>query len=96
MVADPPNAGAKEFLTEAVKHFRVNIYSSRTWQEYGLATMIQWCQDQFGLELTDQLYFPMQKPAAFLTIDDRCICFNGTWPSMREMLDFRPWSKKGV
>ena len=39
------------------------------------------------------LEFPTKKPAAFLTIDDRAICFDGTFPSKDEMLNFKPWNK---
>jgi len=40
------------------------------------------------------LKFPKKKPAAFLTIDDRAICFNGTFPTKKEMESFKPWYKK--
>ena len=40
------------------------------------------------------LKFPTKKPAAFLTIDDRAICFNGKFPSTEEMMAFKPWNKK--
>ena len=42
----------------------------------------------------DLLQFPTEKPAAFLTIDDRCICFDGTFPSTEEMLSFQPWYRR--
>lgn len=40
--------------------------------------------------------FPTQKPAAFLTIDDRAICFDGNWENVApsELLKFKPWNKK--
>jgi len=37
--------------------------------------------------------FPFEKPPAFLTIDDRAMRFTGLWPSMKSMLDFKPWNK---
>ena len=39
------------------------------------------------------LKFPTKKPAAFLTIDDRAICFDGTFPSTETMMSFKPWNK---
>ena len=39
------------------------------------------------------LKFPVKKPAAFLTIDDRAICFGGTFPTADEMMSFKPWNK---
>jgi len=40
------------------------------------------------------LEFPSQKPAAFLTIDDRCICFTGHFPNIGEIEAFEPWHKE--
>lgn len=40
-----------------------------------------------------KLKFPTKKPAAYLTIDDRAICFNGTFPTIEEMNNFKPWYK---
>ena len=42
--------------------------------------------------------FPEQKPPAFLTIDDRAICFEGDWSEIEpvDLLNFRPWNKRGV
>lgn len=38
--------------------------------------------------------WPVSKPAAFLTIDDRGWQFDGTWPSMEQLLAFKPWNKQ--
>lgn len=39
------------------------------------------------------LKFPTKKPAAYLTIDDRAICFSGIFPTIEEMNNFKPWYK---
>jgi hypothetical protein len=42
---------------------------------------------------TDAIVYPREKPAAFVTIDDRGIQFKGVWPSAKEIEDFKPWYK---
>ena len=41
-----------------------------------------------------KLKFPIKKPAAFLTIDDRVHLFTGIFPYPKSLLDFEPWNKK--
>lgn len=40
--------------------------------------------------------FAHEKPAAFLTIDDRCVEFDGDWSALdpADMLSFKPWNKR--
>ena len=38
-IPDPPVPGAMEFLREALRHFRVSIFSSRSNQPGGIAAM---------------------------------------------------------
>lgn len=91
--------GFFDWAQEAAKHFHLVVYSSRSKTEEGVMAMATWLHEQrakwraaggqggpFSLEFSDK------KPAAFLTIDDRAICFNGTWPTIEEMKAFRPWN----
>lgn len=34
---------------------------------------------------------PIEKPAAFIIIDDRAICFDGHFPTTEEIKAFKPW-----
>lgn len=75
----------------------VQIYSSRSKSWFGRRAMRKWLiANGLPREYIDDglLKFPTQKPAAFLTIDDRAICFNGQFPSTSDMMGFKPWNKK--
>lgn len=45
-------------------------------------------------EIIVSLKFPTEKPAAFLTIDDRALTFTGVWPDIATLLEFQPWNKR--
>lgn len=98
VVSDPPVEGAFEFLARAAAHFDVQIYSSRTSQEGGLWAMTrwfkrhQWPPGRAGA--LEGLTFPRDKPAAFLSIDDRCVLFEGEWFDPEQLRKFEPWNKK--
>ena len=74
----------------------VQIYSSRSKSWLGRRAMKKWLI-KHGLDPAyireGILKFPIKKPPAFLTIDDRAICFNGTFPTTAEMMSFKPWNK---
>jgi hypothetical protein len=104
IIPDPPVPGALPFLLEAVQHFTVAIFSSRSNQEGGLRAMREWLgywsvDPEHGLPPDTDLSFfgliqwPTEKPPAFLTIDDRALCFDGTWPAIETLKAFQPWYK---
>lgn len=111
VISDDPVPGAIEWLQEhlpvpdalgghCVDHRGpvVQIYSSRSKERSGVKAMKAWLV-KHGLPreyISDGiLEFPTQKPAAFLTIDDRAICFTGKFPSAQEIMSFKPWNKRG-
>lgn len=110
VIPDPPVPGAIEWLIQHLpvpdpicamaspyRGPEVQIYSSRSSQKGGVKAMQEWLI-KHGL---DRYYisecilkFPTEKNAAFLTIDDRAICFDGRFPTTEEMLSFKPWNKR--
>ncbi len=95
VINDIPVPGAYDFLEEALEHFNVAIYSSRSGQKGGVRAMKDWLTENFGAHITAQIDFPTEKPPAFLTLDDRAICFTGEWPPIEDLINFKPWNKHG-
>lgn len=102
-IPDPPVPHAFGWLIELDGHreengrpsFELCIYSSRSRHDIGIEAMKKWFTKQ-GLpeRVLNNLRFPTQKPAAYLTIDDRCFLFEGMFPSVRTLLNFKPWNKR--
>lgn len=106
VIPDPPVPGALQFIVNAMEHFTVVIFSSRSHQPGGIEAMIQWLgfwsvdpvhgmPGDFDHGAWGALQWPKEKPAAFLSIDDRALCFNGVWGQYNpvELLKFKPWNK---
>ena len=93
-IPDLPVPGAFEALTEYTEYYDVCIYSSRSKDPGFFVAAANWFL-KHGLDpdIFKRLQFPKDKPAAFLTIDDRAWCFNGTWPTIPMIANFKPWDK---
>src|SRR6266851_836098 len=101
VILDPPVPGAMQFIAEAVNDFRIAVFSSRSNQPGGMKAMIQYMQTSLAAEypyhakaIFEQIEWPLEKPAAFVTLDDRAITFDGTWPAIDTLKNFKPWNKK--
>lgn len=104
VIPDDYVEGLFEFL-EAVKDaFDVKVYSSRSHQPGGPEAMLVWFiaqrklwRERGGKPPEDtplSLGFPDHKPSAFVTLDDRALTFEGKWPSVETLKNFKPWNKR--
>lgn len=54
--------------------------------------------DQVGWDIRRivhrEIQWPLFKPPAHVTIDDRALTFNGDWPALADIAAFRPWNKR--
>lgn len=100
-IPDPPVRGALQWLWEAASYWDVRIYSSRSRSERGYRAMQEWLiywaaciwDDDFVRTFMATIKICAEKPPAFLTIDDRAICFQGDWLALdpAQLLNFKPW-----
>lgn len=106
VISDPVTVGFFEWLDEAAQHFKIVVYSSRSKNPKACDAMALWMAKQRLMwrenggtsSIKDgspvDIEFAHEKPAAFLTIDDRAIQFDGTWPNVADLLSFKPWNKR--
>ena len=108
-ISDGPVPGALEWLWRATEWFEVVVYSSRSKEVQAIVAMRAWMRTESS-KIWDHdhpmafangpdtypITFAHEKPAAFLTIDDRAICFEGDWSELdpTELLKFKPWNKR--
>ena len=106
VIPDDAVPGLFEFLEQAAPVFDIQVFSSRSLQHGGIEAMQVWFYEQRkkwrenggGQRFTEivQISFPKEKPAAHISIDDRAITFDGVWPDVEFLKNFKPWYKRGV
>jgi len=90
-------------------NFEIAVFSSRSNQFGGVAAMKSairnWSMDALRGENTpnyllsqvedflNAIKYPTDKPAAWITQDDRAVQFKGTFLTVEEINDFKPWYK---
>ena len=97
VIKDGPTDGAISWLKSLIDdpEFDPQIYSSRSKEEGACTAMKAWLiQHGLDKELADNLKFPTQKPAAFMTVDDRVFHFEGQFPKLSFINNFKAWNKK--
>ena len=100
VIPDPPVEGAFDFIREAMKEFDVQVFSTRSTMPGGIEAMkawfLEWDPTPSFRPLVFDLKFPTEKPPAFVSLDDRCLLFEGIWPSIEKLKNFEPWNKRGA
>lgn len=99
---DPPVPGAMDAIRRYQDMFRVALYSARTGQPGGLHAMRAWLHTHlvaaFGRDEGDRVFlaveWPLSKPPAHVTLDDRAVTFTGTWPALEALASFVPWNRR--
>ena len=110
IIYDDVTFGFFEWLDEVAQHFKIVVYSSRSkdpemvekMQWWWVEQRQKWRENGGKSPITDgspvEVEFASEKPPAFLTIDDRCIRFDGDWsdPALTAdaMLNFKPWTQR--
>lgn len=97
-IPDDPMPGALDFMSQLLSEgWDVVIHSSRAGHWGGITAMRNWLRahagnqwDCMGGSLCD-VRFTRWKPPAIITIDDRAMRFNGTWPSTKACQEFKPY-----
>jgi hypothetical protein len=97
--------GFFEWVETVRDQFEVVIYSSRSKTDEGVTAMSRWLHTRRnewikggGQRKMEPLTFKFahEKPAAWITIDDRAITFEGDWSAQHltpeALRNFRPWN----
>ena len=91
-------SGFLPWAEQAQKHFTLVIYSSRSSTIEGRLAMGKWLADHLRKWRGEPINLTMaaEKPAAWLTIDDRAVLFTGRWndPTLQPetLLKFKSWT----
>jgi hypothetical protein len=69
---------------------------SNSEKEFGADHPMTWAGEGGEKGPVYPITFAHEKPAAFLTIDDRAVCFEGDWGDLEpaDLLNFKPWNKR--
>ena len=92
-IPDPIVEGARDFIDEAKKEYKICIFTTRAKTEEGKLAVKEYLVkngiDAYDVEISDT------KPPAIVYIDDRAICFTGTFTGLLEKIKtFKPWNRK--
>lgn len=94
-IPDPPQDGAAEFLRRALERFdEVVIFTTRASDPKGHQAIREWfCRYDMGF-VVERCAITHTKPAAQVYLDDRAVQFNGRWPDLNTLVQFKPWNRR--
>ncbi|HPY64785.1 MAG TPA: hypothetical protein PKW87_08885 [Bacillota bacterium] len=87
---DPPVEGAIEALKELNSRFRIVIHSSRALMRYpgGREAIVAYLK-KYDIPYSEIV---VEKPPAYVFVDDRCLTFRGDWKkTLEEIKNFKHW-----
>lgn len=98
VIPDPPVPGIFKWIETALMYFEIHVYSARSTEESGRKAMFEYVQKHTVGDLAARLIFTDKKTRPFITIDDRCVRFDGDWSDPQfnpeRLLEFIPWYKQ--
>lgn len=102
VIPDPPVQGAIDFIETFIEDYvkrggwKLCIYSSRSKVDWGIRAMKDYLKaNALDPELIPFIEFPTEKPPAWITIDDRAICFDGDFTTLlKKIMEFKTWQGK--
>lgn len=99
VILGAPVKGAFSFLASAVDHFCVCVVSERNIDPLSRRALHRWFKGH-GWPVVDRLpsflLFPQRQPECFISIDDRCLCFDGAFPEPLELTKFLSWKDRST
>ena len=83
------------YLTRLDDSGRGNISSSfeMTWCPGSAMEPLWVVRKDVGRKVVKSIRFPKHKPASAVILDDRAIHFNGNFPSLEDVMNFKPWNR---
>ncbi len=97
VISDPPIDGAFDAIRTYLQNgIRVSVFSTRNVEPGAVDAMLLWFH-KYGMEdeHLNRLTFPTSKPStASVFIADRAYLFEGTFPTVEYLKEFKPWNKK--
>ncbi len=82
VIPDPPIHGVGRAIAKLRQDYRVVVHSTRCSSEDGREAICDWL-NRHGIEVDDVC---MQKPPAFVYVDDRAVRFTGDWLETIELI----------